>query len=112
MDVEWLVRWRGMQIGLVHFRYGMLDGVSLEMGKWRRALEQLGHRVTVVAGEDPTGEATVIPELSIAGAEGIRRDAFAALSAPLKNSPRRSSGRPDASRGSSWTRCGGRGLTS
>ncbi len=69
-----------MRIAICHFRHGMLDGVSLEMGKWRRALEQLGHRVTVVAGEDPTGEATVIPELSIAGAEGIRRDAFAALS--------------------------------
>jgi len=69
-----------MVIAICHFRYGMLDGVSLEMEKWKRALERLGHRVAIIAGEDPTGEATVIPEISIAGAEGIRRDAFTALS--------------------------------
>ena len=69
-----------MQIVLTHFRYGMLDGVSLEMEKWKRVLEDLGHRVEVVAGEDPTGEAVVIPELSLSWAEEVRRNAFEELS--------------------------------
>ena len=69
-----------MRIAICHFRHGMLDGVSLEMGKWRRVLEDLGHRVEVVAGEDPTGEAVVIPELSLSWAEEVRRNAFEGLS--------------------------------
>ena len=69
-----------MVIAICHFRYGMLDGVSLEMEKWKRALEDLGHKVEVVAGEDPTGEAVVIPELSLSWAEEVRRNAFEELS--------------------------------
>ena len=65
-----------MKVLMCHFRYGMPDGVSLEMEKWKRALEELGHEVLIVAGEDPTGEALVFPELSIPWAKGIRRDAF------------------------------------
>ncbi len=65
-----------MRVALCHFRYGMPDGVSLEMGKWRRALEELGHEAIIVAGEDPTGEALLFPELSIPWAKGIRHDAF------------------------------------
>jgi hypothetical protein len=43
----------------------MFDGVSLEMVKWKQALEQLGHEVLIVAGEDPTGKAQILPELSL-----------------------------------------------
>ncbi len=69
-----------MRIAVCHFRYGMLDGVSLEMEKWARALERLGHAVLITAGEDPTGEAHILPELSLSGAAGIRRNAFGELS--------------------------------
>ncbi|MGY4706143.1 glycosyltransferase [Candidatus Bipolaricaulota sp. J31] len=69
-----------MRIAICHFRYGMLDGVSLEMEKWARALERLGHEVLIVAGEDPTGKAQVLPELALFWAEGIRRNAFDTLS--------------------------------
>ena len=67
-----------MRIAACHFRYGMLDGVSLEMAKWVRTLEALGHEVLIVAGEDPTGTALIVPELSIPHGEAIRRDAFGA----------------------------------
>jgi glycosyltransferase involved in cell wall biosynthesis len=70
-----------MKVAMCHFRYGMSDGVSLEMVKWKQALEQLGHEVLIVAGEDPTGKAQILPELSLHYAEGIRRNAFSKLSA-------------------------------
>ncbi|NOX45169.1 MAG: glycosyltransferase family 4 protein [Caldiserica bacterium] len=68
-----------MRIAICHFRYGMLDGVSLEMGKWARALGRLGHEVVIIAGEDPTGMARIVPELSIPHAEAICRNAVVAL---------------------------------
>ncbi len=39
-----------MKIGLLHFRVGETDGVSLEMEKWKIALERLGHKVNYIAG--------------------------------------------------------------
>jgi glycosyltransferase involved in cell wall biosynthesis len=36
---------------VVSFRLGGTDGVSIEAAKWQRALEELGHVVTTVAGE-------------------------------------------------------------
>lgn len=38
------------RIALVSFRLGGTDGVSIEAAKWARALGQLGHDVTTVAG--------------------------------------------------------------
>ena len=52
-----------MKIALCHFRVGEIDGVSLEMDKWKKALEQLGHDVIFIAGSDERGEAEIIPEL-------------------------------------------------
>lgn len=52
-----------MKIALCHFRVGETDGVSLEMDKWKKALEQLGHDVIFIAGSDKRGEAEIIPEL-------------------------------------------------
>ncbi len=52
-----------MKIALCHFRVGEIDGVSLEMDKWKKALEQLGHEVIFIAGSDERGEAEIIPEL-------------------------------------------------
>ena len=39
-----------MKIALLHFRAGLMDGVSLEMEKWRKVLEKRGHQVVMVAG--------------------------------------------------------------
>jgi glycosyltransferase involved in cell wall biosynthesis len=39
-----------MKIGLLHFRVGETDGVSLEMEKWKLVLEELGHEVHYIAG--------------------------------------------------------------
>ena len=54
-----------MHIALMHFRVGFTDGVSLEMEKWKWALESLGHSVSYIAGEAQDVDAFIIPELSI-----------------------------------------------
>lgn len=52
-----------MNIGLAHYRVGETDGVSLEMEKWRRVLEDMGHRVFFISGTPDYGE-IYIPEMS------------------------------------------------
>jgi len=52
-----------MNIALCHFRVGETDGVSLEMDKWKIALEQLGHHIIYIAGSQGTSQAKVIPSL-------------------------------------------------
>ena len=52
-----------MNIGLAHFRVGETDGVSLEMEKWRRVLERMGHKVFFISGTPNYGE-IYIPEMS------------------------------------------------
>lgn len=52
-----------MIIALCHFRVGETDGVSLEMDKWKMALEQLGHKVIYIAGSAGNCEAEIIPAL-------------------------------------------------
>ena len=47
-------------IGMVHYKVGGTDGVSLEMDKWRRVLEGMGHRVHYCAGDLGTVEGTLI----------------------------------------------------
>jgi len=42
------------KIGLVHFRIGETDGVSLEMEKWKKVLETMGHKVIYIAGSGGT----------------------------------------------------------
>ena len=54
------------KIALCHFRIGETDGVSLEMAKWRRVLEGLGHEVVYMAGNAGPAETIVIPELHYA----------------------------------------------
>jgi glycosyltransferase involved in cell wall biosynthesis len=55
-----------MRIGLVHFRVGETDGVSLEMEKWRKILEKNGHEVLYISGSHDYGE-IYIRELDIHG---------------------------------------------
>ena len=66
------------RIGICHFRVGETDGVSLEIDKWRAALEALGHSVFLCAGRSGGEEAFLIPELSLDHPEvaKIRRNAF------------------------------------
>ncbi|PWI32411.1 glycosyl transferase family 1 [Vibrio albus] len=55
-----------MNILLMHFRVGETDGVSLEMDKWKWALNALGHKVFYLAGSAGcvlSGEAELVPEL-------------------------------------------------
>ncbi|MCK5128821.1 MAG: hypothetical protein KAQ68_03130 [Clostridiales bacterium] len=53
-----------MNIGMTHFRVGETDGVSLEMDKWKRILENNGHKVFYIAGSSAACEALIIPQLS------------------------------------------------
>jgi len=52
-----------MNIALIHFRVGETDGVSLEMDKWRKILEKMGHNTFYIAGSKGTCDAILIPEL-------------------------------------------------
>ena len=53
-----------MNIALCHFRAGEPDGVSLEMEKWKLALERLEHKVIILAGGlGSLSDGYVIPEL-------------------------------------------------
>ncbi|OAA31618.1 glycosyl transferase family 1 [Kosmotoga arenicorallina S304] len=52
-----------MNIGLAHFRVGETDGVSLEMEKWRKVLEKMGHKVFFISGTPNYGE-IYIPEMN------------------------------------------------
>ncbi len=56
-----------MNIALMHFRVGETDGVSLEMDKWKKVLEHLGHKVFYIAGSSGSCEAFIIPELHYRG---------------------------------------------
>ena len=66
---------------MVHFRVGELDGVSLEMDKWKQVLEdKFGHEVIYLAGSLGRSNGYSIPEFSLdfpAGLE-IRERAFSA----------------------------------
>ena len=50
-------------IGLCHYKIGGTDGVSLEMDKWKHALERLGHTVHLCGGDLGTSDGYLIEEL-------------------------------------------------
>ncbi len=50
-------------IGIIHYKVGGTDGVSLEIDKWKRVLEEMGHTVHLCAGDLGTVEGTLIEEL-------------------------------------------------
>ncbi|MED7787883.1 glycosyltransferase family 4 protein [Francisella sp. 19X1-34] len=52
-----------MKIALAHFRVGETDGVSLEMDKWKIALEKQGHEVFYLAGSSGQTQAYIVEEL-------------------------------------------------
>lgn len=64
---------------MVHFRVGELDGVSLEMDKWKKVLEErFGHTVIYLAGSLGRSEGFTIPDFSLdfEPALEIRKKAF------------------------------------
>jgi len=65
-------------IGICHYRIGDTDGVSLEMEKWKVALERLGHRVHLCGGDLGKAEGFLIEELyhHRENIERIHRNAF------------------------------------
>jgi len=58
-------------VGLISFRLGGTDGVSIEAAKWRWALEQLGFEVRTVAGEGPVDH--LVAGLAITPTEPLDR---------------------------------------
>lgn len=52
-----------MNIGVIHYKVGGTDGVSLEIEKWKRVLEEMGHHVYLCGGDLGTAEGTLIKEL-------------------------------------------------
>jgi len=50
-------------IGILHFIVGGTDGVSLEINKWKRVLEDMGNTVHLCAGDLGSLEGTLIEEL-------------------------------------------------
>jgi len=52
-----------MKVALVHYRGGLMDGVSLEMEKWKKVLEKMGHEVHIVAGNKAEGVDVYVEEL-------------------------------------------------
>jgi len=59
-----------------------MDGVSLEIDKWKSALEEIGHKVYLLAGEASCMDATIIPELHLEHPEikRVYQNAFHSLS--------------------------------
>lgn len=50
-------------IAMVHYQVGEMDGVSLEMEKWKQIFEEMGHTVTFLSGHLGTAEGVLIEEI-------------------------------------------------
>jgi glycosyltransferase involved in cell wall biosynthesis len=70
-----------MNIALCHYRVGETDGVSLEMDKWKKVLENMGHKVYFIAGSTGTSDGYVIPEMNYRFKEDLKieRNAYLKL---------------------------------
>ena len=70
-----------MNIALCHYRIGETDGVSLEMDKWKKVLENMGHKVYFIAGSTGTSDGYVIPEMNYRFEEDLKieRNAYLKL---------------------------------
>ncbi|MCL7453014.1 MAG: glycosyltransferase family 4 protein [Anaerolineae bacterium] len=68
-------------IGIFHYQVGRMDGVSLEIDKWKRVLEDMGHRVHLCAGDLSTHSGTVIEEMyhHLPEIERLYRNTFESL---------------------------------
>ncbi|MGB3714892.1 MAG: glycosyltransferase family 4 protein [Candidatus Promineifilaceae bacterium] len=52
-----------MRIGIIHYKIGDTDGVSLEIDKWKIVLEELGHKVYLTGGYLGAESGTLIEEM-------------------------------------------------
>ncbi len=70
-----------MRVGLCHFRAGFTDGVSLEMEKFKRVLEKMGHTVFYIAGDFGSVEGFRVESLSMKNERNlwIHKNAFEKL---------------------------------
>lgn len=62
-------------VGIIHYKTGGTDGVSLEIDKWRSVMEQAGSRVYYCTGNHggvPDQSVTVIPELNFHSPGAVR----------------------------------------
>ena len=50
-------------IGVFHYIANFTDGVSLEMNKWRKVFEAMGHTVHYCAGDYGAASETIVPEM-------------------------------------------------
>jgi mannosylglucosylglycerate synthase len=50
-------------IGIFHYKVGGTDGVSLEIEKWQRVFEEMGHKVFLCGGDLGTAAGTLIEEM-------------------------------------------------
>jgi len=50
-------------IGIFHYQVGRTDGVSLELEKWQKVLEELGHSTFLCAGDLGSAEGTLVKEM-------------------------------------------------
>jgi len=68
-------------IGIFHYQVGRTDGVSLEIEKWQRVLEEMGHTVHLCAGDLGAAQGTLIPEMyhHRPDAERLNYNTFTAL---------------------------------
>jgi glycosyltransferase involved in cell wall biosynthesis len=69
-------------IGIFHYKVGGTDGVSLEIGKWKKVLEKLGHKVFLCAGDLGGTQGTLIREMyhHTPEAERVNLNTFKSLS--------------------------------
>ncbi len=54
-----------MKICLVHYNKEGVDGVSVEIEKWQKALERLGHQVYYLVGKGNGANSVLVEELSL-----------------------------------------------
>jgi mannosylglucosylglycerate synthase len=54
---------KSKNIGIFHYQVGRTDGVSLELEKWQRVFEEMGHKVHLCAGDLGSAEGTLIEEM-------------------------------------------------
>ncbi|RKY54978.1 MAG: glycosyl transferase family 1 [Candidatus Neomarinimicrobiota bacterium] len=68
-------------IGIFHYQVGHTDGVSLEIDKWKRVLEEMGHTVHLCAGDLGAAHGTLIEEMyhHRPDAERLNYNTFTAL---------------------------------
>ncbi len=68
----------------MHYRAGLMDGVSLEMEKWKSVLESMGHEVHMVAGNVSPAVDVYIKEMGFEDEKyhWINHNAFEKLEAP------------------------------